>query len=242
MRHLFFTLVCSHCGHKFDVPVYCGSRFCEVCSGRRRARVRNRLEFLVKNCDRPRGYGFKHLTLTISNQPHLQNMAAEITKSFRKLRQRQYWKNNVDGGAFVLEITGHPGSWHVHIHAIIMARYMPFDRLLALWRKVSSGRGVYIQQIPPSKVTGYLCKYLTKPDAPDDLLDEMNWELHDRRLFNPFGSWHTLDRKYEPPRHLCPECGNGKFTPFDTLVYGLPPCTFSKDICRSPPKTSKTPI
>jgi len=235
-RHLFFKMVCSSCSHNFDVPVYCGSRFCPVCSVRRRNRVRNRLQHLVKNCDHPKGHGYKHLTLTISNQANLAGMTKEIVASFRKLRNRQYWKNNVDGGAYVLEITGNPGNWHVHIHIVMMSRFMPFDRLLGLWMKVSSGRGVYIQQIPPSAVIGYLTKYITKSDISDDLQEEMNDELHDKRLFNPFGTWHTLAKTYVQPKHVCPECGNSGFMPFD-LIYGLSPQAFYKDVAQVCTKT-----
>lgn len=228
MRHLFVKMSCSGCGETFNVPVYCGNRFCPVCSIRRNNRVRKRLGFLSDHCDRPRKHWFKHLTLTISNQPNLEGMVTEIVKSFRKLRNRQYWKNNVDGGAYVIEIKGSPGNWHVHIHAIIMSRYMPFDRLLQLWMKVSSGRGVYIQRVPASAVVNYLSKYLTKPDVSDLVLCDINEEMASKRLFSPFGSWHSLSREYVAPVHLCSRCGYDKYMPWD-LMYGKPPQPFYAD-------------
>lgn len=235
MDHLFIRLCCSQCGKSFDVPVYCGDRFCPVCSVRRNNRVKKRLDFLIKRCKQPRKFGFKFLTLTISNQPDLSGMVKEIVAAFRKLRNRQYWKNNVDGGAYVVEIKGNPGNWHVHLHIVMQSRYMPFDSLLKLWMKVSSGRGVYIKQIPPAQVISYLTKYLTKPDVSDLALIEINAEMQNVRLFSPFGTWHSLCQEYRQPPTACKDCGSSSFMPWD-LIYDKFPTPFYKDTSRSPPK------
>lgn len=234
MDHLFVKLCCSQCGKSFDVPVYCGDRFCTVCSVRRNNRVKRRLDFLVDNCERPRGFGFKFLTLTISNMADLSGMVKVITASFRKLRNRQYWKNNVDGGSYVIEIKGRPGNWHVHIHIIMQARFMAFADLLKLWMKCSPGRGVYIKQIPAGKTIAYITKYLTKPDVPDQALKFINAELQNVRLFSPFGCWHALCATYKPPKRKCADCGSDKYMPWDMLFDKFPE-PFLKETSRSPP-------
>ncbi|MBA7673498.1 hypothetical protein ES703_81696 [subsurface metagenome] len=213
--HFFQTIICAHCGHEIKTPVYCGNRFCPICSRPRLARVRRRLKFLVKETKMPTGSTFKHLTLTIQNQDDLPKMLKAIVKSFRRLRQRADWKNRVSGGAFVLEVTGRPGNWHAHIHACLVAKYFPFDLLLELWKKVSTGQGVYIQHKPVSMVVSHLCKYLSKPDVPDQVMEEICAELKSYRLFQPFGCWYKLMKKYVENQFLCPECSSHTWLPSD---------------------------
>jgi len=205
--HEFINICCTACGHRIDVPVYCGNRFCPICSPARLSRVRKRMDFLIKNITPVRGYGLKFLTLTIPNQKDLPTMARFILKAFRKLRQRAYWKHCVLGGVFVLEITGTPGNWHVHIHAAIHAMYMDYTKLMALWRKVSGGRGVWITRIPNSAVVGYLTKYLTKPGTVDSLTQETSDALKGFRLFQPFGTFYAINLTYKQPPSRCQKCG-----------------------------------
>lgn len=207
--------MCAHCGHEIRTPVYCGNRFCPVCSIPRLARVRRRLKFLVKNTKMPTGSTFKHLTLTIRNQDDLPKMLKAIVKSFNRLRHRADWKNRVSGGAFVLEVTGRPNNWHAHIHALLVAQYFPFDLLLKLWKQVSSGQGVFIQHKPVNMVVSHLCKYLSKPDVPDLVLEEVTAELKSYRMFQPFGCWFKLMKKYIENEYLCPECNSHTWLPSD---------------------------
>lgn len=207
--HQYIDIWCTHCGHKFPVPVYCGFRFCRICSVRRQARVRRRLKWLLNLVKDKRPYCTKHLTLTISNGKDLPVMVKLLIRSFRKMRQRAYWKNHVKGGAFVIEITGNPGNWHAHIHAIIEARYMPWDVLHRLWNLCSGGEGVWISRIPKNKAIAYLTKYLTKSSAPIDTIQEMSAALHGTRLFSPFGRWYAINCTYVAPKPDCPNCEDG---------------------------------
>jgi len=206
MQHEFIRLECISCGNHFDVPVYCGDRFCPVCSVTRRLRVRSRLEFLVKNVKAGSGYNFKHLTLTIKNQQHLSLMTAAIVKSFRQLRQTASWKSHVKGGAFVIEITGDSSNWHVHLHIIIESKYYKWANLLNLWKKFSTGQGVYIQNIPRREIIRYLTKYISKTDTPPECREAINDALRGTRLFQPFGSWYSINRLYTKPAVICKEC------------------------------------
>jgi len=235
-EHLFITLCCTHCGHKIDVPVYCGNRFCPVCGVARRMRVRNRLEFLAANVAEPKDMSMKFLTLTIPSQPDVFVMTRFILKAFRKLRQRAFWKKNVDGGAFVLEIKGAQGYWHVHLHAVLMCNFLPYDELLKLWIGCSKGRGVWIEKIPTDQIVKYLSKYLTKPSVDDVALNDANWALHGLRLFSPFGSWYNLNLTYSKPKAECPECHSTSWMPFD-LVYSNHIEQFWKDV-ETKPKVS----
>jgi len=136
-------------------------------------------------------------------------MVAEIVKSFRKLRQTKSWKFHVKGGAFVLEIKGEANDWHVHIHAIIEAKYYEWATIRNLWKKLSSGQGVYIQNIPKHKIVHYLTKYISKTETSEECRKDINDALRGTRLFQPFGSWFAINKLYKKPANVCSEC-NGK--------------------------------
>jgi len=65
------------------------------------------------------------------------------------------------------------------------------------------------------QVINYLTKYLSKPDVPDAVLSEVSAELHSFRLFQPFGSWFKLMKKFRDNKRGCPECGKHCFIPMD---------------------------
>jgi len=219
-NHAFRTVICTSCGTAIRVPVYCGDRFCPICSVGRLSRVRNRIKFLLQHYSHLAGYGIKHLTLTVRNQSKLQRMIKHIIASFRRLRQRAYWKNHVDGGVYVVEITGRPGNWHAHIHAIINASFMPYDTLKAAWLKVSGSPGLFIQMVPPNAAANYLTKYLTKQDGmPVQVSLEINQSIKGMRWFSPFGSWYKINCTYVKPIHRCKVCGNDKFVCSDTFEF-----------------------
>jgi len=183
--------------------------------------VRRRIEFLVKNNERKKGYGFKHLTLTIRSRSNLPKMLASLGRSFRRLRQRRLWRNSVAGGAFVFEVTSREGYYHAHIHAVIYARYIDWQRLLDLWIQVSDGRGVFIQSIPPHQICRYLTKYISKPAGQIHIEQEAQDSLSGFRLFSPFGSWYNLSKQWVDDKPGCPECGHHCFLPFDLLYCNL---------------------
>lgn len=217
--HMWITILCEHCGHKIEVPVYCGNRFCKVCGRPRLSRVRRRLNWMVARIHQRNDYSIKHLTLTITNEPDLPKMLKHIVSAFRRLRQRAFWKRHVLGGAYVIEITGRPGNWHAHLHIIIHSYYLPYAKLLALWKKCSGSQGVYIKQIPQKDVIRYLTKYLSKPDVPEQVLTETAEALKGYRLFHPFGEWYKILKGYVDQKPGCPKCGEQCWLPLD-IFYG----------------------
>ena len=204
--HFFTSVICMACGTTITVPVYCGNRFCQICSRARRGRVYRRLKFMLDNMQKIRGYSLKMLTFTISNQADLPAMLQVLVKSFRILRSRAWWKNSVEGGAFVLEVTGRPGNWHAHIHTLCSCRYLPWDSLRALWFRISGGRGVYISQCHGTTHAAYLTKYITKTDAPDQVSAEIAANLKGFRLFQPFGSWFKIIKNFPKHHPACKRC------------------------------------
>lgn len=218
--HEFITIFCMDCNHRINVPVFCGDRFCSVCSEARRNRIRHRIEFLLNNVQLEPGMRIKHLTLTIPNSPDLPGMLKTLVAAFRKLRHTSFWKNKVAGGCFVLEVTGREGDWHGHIHAIINARFIQWETLRNLWIRFSKGRGVWLSVIPKAQAIKYLTKYLSKPDLPEACLSAVNSALKGYRMFQPFGTWYKLSAKYEKPMSKCFHCGSEHSFELYALYYG----------------------
>lgn len=231
--HRYLRIVCCRCGEMFDIPEYCGNRFCEVCCLGRRRRAWRRLTDLTRSVKLLNGHALKHLTLTIRNQPDCRQMCDDILLAFRRLRQRTFWKRYVDGGVFVIEITGHPGNWHVHLHIILACAYVPWTPLRKEWERVSGGLGVYLQKIPRTEIVNYLTKYISKTQLPPPLQMEASRALKNRRLFQPFGSWHNLINSLPKYRPTCFKCGASNFYPLEALCESIR--TPSSQLYRGPP-------
>lgn len=206
-HHEYRNFACRGCGHIITVPVYCGNRFCNVCNAHRRRRIRAKLEAIVRQVKPIPSYSFKFLTLTIPNTDDLRSSAQQLIKSFRRLRQRHFFRSRCWGGAHVIEVTGTPGNWHVHLHAIIYARFLNVRRLSREWQKVSPGKIVYIQRIPPSGVIRYVTKYITKTAVPEQFQLEASSALKGFRLFQPFGKFHDIAITVPKIKYTCPKCG-----------------------------------
>lgn len=217
--HTYRRIVCLSCGFTFDVPIYCGNRFCNTCARPRLRRIRAKLNALLTSVRPSPGYSIKFLTLTIPNTPDLRAAHLILLRSFRRLRQRALWNRRVRGGAYVLELTGNPSSWHLHLHAIIESRYIPVKQLSRTFEKAGGGRIVWITRIPPHAASLYLTKYLTKSSLPLDSQREASLALAGARLFQPFGSWHDLSLSLPKVHYVCPRCNSVAWSDLDTLVH-----------------------
>jgi len=215
--HQFRVVCCCSCGHEVSVPIRCSDRFCPVCSAPRAIRIRNRINHIIKNVKRSRGYSFKHLTLTIPNQPEISPAAREIVTSFARIRRSKLWKSFCSGGAYVLECTGNKDDYHVHIHAIIYAKFVPWEQLHALWMRCSSGRGVYIQKIPERQIVRYLTKYISKPSVDESLAAHVSDGFRGIRLFQPFGNFLHVPGFSGHKPFECPVCGDKNWLPIEYL-------------------------
>lgn len=204
--HLFNQVFCEHCGFTVAVPVYCKNRFCPTCSHHRNRLIRHKLTTFLESIHLRKYDSFKFLTLTIRNNPDLKCMTDELITSFRKLRQRAFWKKHVRGGACVIEAKPGKDGWHVHLHIVIESAFIPYQALLSEWTAVSTGTGVYIKKLHGSQVVGYLTKYLTKQECTQAEQKNMTDILKGRRLFVPFGSWFDPIRKIPPIKFRCPGC------------------------------------
>jgi len=217
-HHKYSRFVCGHCGRIIDVPISCGNRFCNICQSSRQNRARFKIESLIKRLPKIQGFRLKMLTLSVPNTPDLQAGVDHLFKSFRRLRQRQYFKNRVVGGLIVCEITKSEAGWHPHLHILIQSMYLNFDVLLKLWCDVSGGLGVYIQNIPTKQAIFYVTKYICKTGLRgNDVITASNC-LKGKRLFQPFGKWHNWSNSIPKYEFHCPKCGHNDLVYMDSIV------------------------
>jgi hypothetical protein len=232
--HKYHRIVCCHCGHTFDVPAYCHNRFCPICNKVRQSRIRRKLKLLISSIPRIPDYSFKFLTLTIPSQSNSKLQAKNLVKWFRSLRQSELWLNACSGGAFVLEITGRPGSWHIHLHCVIQSKFIPYRHLLKRWKQISGATGVYIQKVHNIDIVQYVTKYITKSTLPENLQRTVSNALKGIRLFQTFGSWHSLCNKIPKLRYRCPVCNSDNFrllSSVTSILHYQPNSSWKETVC-----------
>lgn len=206
-KHFFHTYACNGCGHTFVAPVSCGNRFCPTCHVARRRRLRGQLRAICDSLPAAKTFPVRFLTLTIPVGPELRNAARVLISSFRRLRQRKWWKHRVCGGCYVLEVAGRPGAWHIHLHIIVEGTFLPKRQLSAEWSKVGPGHIVRIRAFPPAVVASYITKYVTKSDLPPTTQLAASDPLRHLRLHSFFGNWLQIARSVKLPPATCPVCG-----------------------------------
>ena len=205
-NHEFRRVICGNCGHIADVPVYCGDRFCSVCSGPRRRRLIERLGAIIRAVPPKRSFKWRFITLTIPTSDDPGAALDILYKSFRRLRNRDFWKRNVEGGFSGAEITRSNGRWHVHIHVVAFARYIPQHDLVKLWKSVSPGKIVDIRLLPETTAVHYITKYITKQNLPEEYRASASAALSNRRLYTSFGVCHNIRVFTKKADFPCPCC------------------------------------
>jgi hypothetical protein len=174
--------------------MYCHDRLCTPCAMTRSMVLR---EALLKVVD---GRAMSLITLTLRGRKEpLNDTIDRLYKSFRSLRDTDFWTEKVKGGAAFLELTrGVKGDhWHVHLHIIADAQFIDKNRLSSLWKGITGDSFIVdIRRASEAKnVSMYVTKYVTKAlsgavamDAA--ALDEAVVSLKGRRLCMCFGTWY----------------------------------------------------
>ena len=182
-----------------DLKVFgdsCRDRWCPMCAGQKAAYAKDQTEIYVKSLAAPR-----FLTLTLRNDGNdLKPQIEFLQKSFARLRNRAYWKKNVTGGIWFLQVKRgkNSGCWHPHLHILIDGNYMEQGRLSALWELVTFGSPVIdIRRIHDAEsAASYVARYTARPANLDDmpLCDrvEVIEALHGKRLSGTFGNGKTV--------------------------------------------------
>lgn len=218
-EHKYVSLFCGHCGHTIHVPQYCGNRFCEVCGVARSRRLLRRVGSVTSQLTPRKPFSFKFLTLTVPRKHDLKGTVDALLSSFRRFRQRAYWKKNVRGGAYFIEFKHTANGWNPHLHIIVESRYMPVKTIRKHWESVSPGRIVDIRRIPIGSAVRYAAKYCTKLDLPEPLQLQASRSLANRRLFTFFGAWTSIAPTESQDTIVCKDCGQRcwVFNPYSSI-------------------------
>ena len=172
----------------------CRSRACPICRATLATQLQHRLDFAL-----PAGTG-KNLRLITLTMKHTSRPLREqldfLRASFRRLRQRVFWRSHVRYGYGIIEIAynNKAKQWHPHLHVIAHGKWMEQKRLAHAWAEVTHGsRIVDIRAIRNrQKAVSYVLKYMNKgPEervlASDERMLEW-WEgVRGGRLFLKFG-------------------------------------------------------
>ncbi|MCK4302745.1 MAG: protein rep [Candidatus Eisenbacteria sp.] len=212
---------CSDCTHTWYVPFHCRSRVCPVCSAKTSRLRASFLEALSAEMAYP-----KFLTLTMQRWTADPRDGIDFLRgAFTRLRRSRLFRK-VKGGAYQIELLRKPDGWHIHIHVLMDAPYIPYQKIFSAWRRLVGGYPpqVHIEVAATQAQRSYICKYTTKSVAYEGNLDDVvAWYLatQARRLFGTFGDWYNV--KLEdflnpddgpPPKPACPRCGST-----GTIVY-----------------------
>jgi hypothetical protein len=152
-------------------------------------------------------------------QENLEQGLKKIVSAFKRLRQTKYWKMLVCDGAWVIEVTGETGRWHIHIHALIIGKFVVHNALVAEWKKLTNAFVVHVIAIGAGAAISYITKYITKGSINPALADYVGTSLAGYRLFQTFGKWHNMKLAKVKRKCACERCGKQDFHPIFALKW-----------------------
>jgi hypothetical protein len=209
----------------------CRNRWCLPCAISRANLIAGNLADELR---RRRFQRFSHIVLTLASRPvPLRKQITRLYKCFRKLRDQRpawftrrerfksrkkkptWWGWHVGGFAAFLEVTLNDdagsrscGLWHVHLHIIGQARFVPHDELSSLWNRVTGDSCVVdVREIKDvdgaaAEVSKYASKSVSELDGAiardPNKLDELIRAYAGRRLCFTGGSWRGLNLAEKP--------------------------------------------
>ena len=218
-----FHRVCHQCRHTESWWNHCDNRICPICQPRLSTHRKREIEFWTSRVSSP-----LHVVLTVMNTGRLSaSYVAGIRKAFARLRRTRFaqgWKS----GLWAIETTNKGRGWHVHIHALVEARWIDAAKLAIQWGR-QVGQEFAICKVQRVQGTDYLrevCKYAVKGCelehwTPDQLSDYVE-STSGQRLFGVFGrlygarkEWTKFCRSLKDEHAACTECGCTRWAFFD---------------------------
>ncbi len=147
---------------------FCKHRYCVMCAWRKARRLQLQTYATIRHLEEQnhKKYEFLFLTLTVPNPPMTELNCAikNMSKAFKKLREREEWKRSVKGFIRAIEFLGDntkEGEAHPHYHCLLMvnSRYFKTEEYIKQerWRELWSEcygvevKSVFIERIKPKK-------------------------------------------------------------------------------------------
>jgi hypothetical protein len=249
--HSTWTIaLCGDCGKHKRFPNRCDCFYCPECQPRLASERRKAVEWWTRLVCQP-----KHVVLTVRNVPDLtKGHVQELKRWFGRLRRRSFARS-WQGGFYSLEVTNEGRGWHLHIHALIDAKWIDAGELARQWNSVTGGLG-NIVCVKDARAKNYLAevtKYavkgvdLAKWAAPDIVafIDAFTGV----RSFGVFGTLYGARTKFaefiaslKDAKPLC-DCGSFNihyYSESEWLMRDLKPGPLTQP--RPPDATDSTPL
>jgi hypothetical protein len=205
---------CANCGSHWYVVTKCRQRTCPICSYKVAKERASYLHALTRNMQHP-----KLVTLTMAAwKGSGKDGIVKLRAAFAQLRKSPVFEK-VRGGAYTIELECHPDYFHIHMHILLDAPFIPYQHLFSAWREIINQDcpQVDIRSASNDKAREYICKYASKsPSFKGDQGMIVKWydATFGQRLFATFGTWYNakindLDQNTtpEPLPVPCPFCG-----------------------------------
>lgn len=137
----------------------CDRLWCPLCTPRLARERREAVEWWTREVSQP-----KHVVLTCRNSETITRATVRAFKSaFASLRRSAFcrgWR----GGFYSLEVTNEGRGWHLHLHALVDARWIDARQLAVEWGK-RVGQDFSIVKVKDARDSSYLAevtKYAVK--------------------------------------------------------------------------------
>lgn len=218
--------ICGDCGYTSYVDYSCHKRICTLCAMKTSRERAHQVELLFAGMKKP-----KWLTLTMTRAKNVSEGVKRIRRAFAKWRRLKAIKNRIDGGVYQIECKPKDDGWHVHLHALIDAAYLPKPLIWRTWAYALNQKSASVDiqgNLSGRKISHYISKYQTKPQDLSGQGPQRAFEfldlLRNQRLFGTFGNCHNkLEKPDKGDPIACPHCGgNSAFLPFHLgyTIYG----------------------
>jgi len=210
---------CTHCGASWYIVNHCRQRICPLCSYKIARKRSAYLLSMTRQMKHP-----KLLTLTLPLWKTVpQDGIKHLRHCFNLIRSRAFFRA-VNGGAYQIELKQKDEGWHIHLHAILDAPFIPYQHIFKAWAEITGNKvpQVDIRAATSDAARVYAAKYAAKSAAFfDDTTDPVDWyqATKGQRLFTTFGQWYNYKvqdvpetNSTEPFQALCPNCHAVKTT------------------------------
>ena len=198
----------------------CHDRWCPMCAAQKADYATEQTQDYIDTLKAPR-----FLTLTLRHDKKtLKEQIDFLQDSFRRLRQRVFWKNHVTGGIWFLQIKRgkNSGCWHPHLHILLDGAYLEQGKLSELWEQITYGSPVVdIRRIHNKKAAAqYVARYVARPAVLKDMSMpdrvEVIKALHGKRLCGTFGTAKAIT--LTPPKET-PDGEWEEISYYDTILH-----------------------
>jgi hypothetical protein len=245
--HSYYTVsLCDSCGAVKKFPNRCDLFYCPECQAGLGRDRKKQIEWWTRTIRQP-----KHVVLTLKNIPNLtREHLDEIGKWFTALRRRKFaaaWR----GGFYTIECTNEGKGWHIHIHALIDARWIDSAQLALQWDSVTHGFGRIVkvkdcrESEYLSEVTKYCCKGSQLAAWPAAAIVDFVRAFTGKRTFGVFGELYGARTEFaefiatmKAVRPKC-DCGCMTATYYSEADWLVKELQSGGPVCTRPPPVNE---